>query len=128
MALAATVRTPVPWPLLVVGAGLLGTAVDLDHFVIARLRTGSWSQLRRCLADPRMALLEQDEIFQEGAVGKLARLASHLLITAVLVAGLSVVGPTLALAAGVVLAVHILCDVAWDLWRVRSSGATGDRH
>ncbi len=115
--LAATLSTPLPWPALVAGAALLGTAVDLDHFLIARVRTGSWEPLRRCLTDPRMGLLEQDEIFEDGDVGTLTRLGSHLVITAALVAALALIERSLAVAAGVVLAVHVLSDVVWDLWR-----------
>lgn len=118
--LAATVATPLPRPVLAVAAGLLGTAVDLDHFLIARVRTGSWEPLRRCLADPRMALLAQDEIFEAGDVGALARLGSHLVVTAVAVAALAPVARSLALAAAVVLSVHVACDVVWDLWRWRT--------
>lgn len=117
LGLAATLSTPLPPPLLVAGAGLLGTAVDLDHFLIARVRTGSWRHFRRCLADPRMGLLEQDEIFEDGDVGTLTRLGTHFVITATLVAALAPVERSLAVAAGVVLAVHVLSDAVWDLWR-----------
>lgn len=117
LGLAATLSTPLPWPALVGGAGLLGTFVDLDHFLIARARTGSWRHFRRCLADPRMGLLEQDEIFEDGDVGTLTRLGSHLVSTAALVAALAPLDRQLAVATGVVLAVHILSDVVWDLWR-----------
>jgi hypothetical protein len=117
LAAVATVPTPLPALAVVVGAGLLGTFVDLDHFLIARVRTGSWDPLRRCLADPRMALLEQDDIFEAGDVGSLARLVTHGLLTVGVVAGLWAVDPALALVAGVVLAVHIGCDVAWELAR-----------
>ncbi len=119
LGLVATLSTPLPWPVLVAGAGLLGTAIDLDHFLVARLRTGSWRHLRRCLADPRMALLAQDEIFEAGDVGTLTRLLSHLVITAALVAALATAGRSLAVAAGVVLVAHIVSDVLWDIWRWR---------
>ena len=118
-ALATVLQTPLSWPALVAGAGLLGTAIDLDHFLLARLRTGSWDHLRRCLADPRMALLAQDEIFEEGDVGTLARLGTHFLITAGLVAVLAGLDRSLAVAAGAVLVVHIVSDVVWDLWQWR---------
>ncbi|MFT4932951.1 MAG: hypothetical protein ACI91T_002854 [Natronomonas sp.] len=120
LALAAVIDTPVPWVVTVAFAGLLGTFVDLDHFVIARVRTGSWDALTRCLADPRMALLDQDEIFDPGDVGSAARLATHVLITVALVALLAGPAPGLAVVAGVVLVVHILSDVAWDRWRSKS--------
>ncbi len=123
-ALAVTLETPLPWPVLLAGAGLLGTAIDLDHFLVARLRTGSWRHFRRCLADPRMALLDQDEIFEEGDVGTVTRLGTHLAITAGLVAALVRVDRSLAVAAAVVLAVHIASDVLWDLWRSHRDART----
>ena len=117
VALAVTVSTPLPAPLLVVGATLLGTFVDLDHFLIARVRTGDWNALVRCLRSPRVAFLDQDEIFEGDAVGAWPRLGTHVVITAALVTALAVVSHALALAAGLVLAVHIGCDVAWDVRR-----------
>ena len=120
--LALTVETPLPAPVLVLGAALLGTFVDLDHFLIARVRTGTWEPLVRCLRDPRMALLDQDAIFEVGDVGVWTRLASHAVITVALVAALSAASPPLALAAGIVLAVHVGCDVAWDAWRGTLTG------
>lgn len=117
VALALAVETPLPAVALVGGAALLGTFVDLDHFLIARVRTGSWEPFVRCLRRPRMALLEQDGIFETGDVGARTRLVSHAVITVVLVGALATIVPSLALATGTVLAVHIACDVAWDLRR-----------
>jgi hypothetical protein len=64
-----------------------------------------------------MALFDQTEIFARGDVGARTRLVSHLVIAALLVGGLWGVEPGLAIVAGVVLAVHVCCDVAWDAWR-----------
>jgi len=119
VALAATIETPLPWPALVVGAGLLGTFVDLDHFVIARARTGSWEHLRRCLADPRLAFLRQTEIFEEGDIGALTRLSTHAVIAAALAVALWPVAPPLSIASTAVIGVHVLCDVAWELFHRR---------
>jgi hypothetical protein len=116
LALAAADVTSLAAVWLVAGAVLLGVFVDLDHFLIARLRTGSWEPLVRCLRNPRLALLDQDDIFATGAVGVWTRLVSHIVITVVLVAGLSVVDPALAVAAAAVLVAHILSDVVWDAW------------
>lgn len=63
-----------------------------------------------------MALFDQAEIFDDGDVGARTRLVSHTLITGFLVAGLAFPAPSIALAAGTVLVVHIACDVAWDAW------------
>lgn len=109
---------------VVLYAALLGTFVDLDHFLIARLRTGSWDSLLACLRDPKMALLDQSRIFETGDVGRWTRLGSHLVITATVGTLLALVAPTLALVSIVVLGVHIGCDLAWDTWR-RQAGSGG---
>ncbi len=110
-------ETGYPAVLVVTYAALVGTFVDLDHFLIARVRTGSWKSLRRSLADPRMALFEQDAIFETGAVGAWTRLGSHVVITVVLSGALLRPAPGLAFLTAAVLGVHIGCDLAWDQWR-----------
>lgn len=120
VALAGTVASTLPGPVVVGYATLAGTAIDLDHFLIARYRTGSWRHLRRCLADPRMALLDQAEIFERGEVGAWTRLGTHAVLIATLTAVLVAVSAALALVTAVVLVVHVGCDVAWDLWRRRT--------
>ena len=92
-------------------AAVLGTAIDLDHFVIARLRAGDWRHLRYVLAHPRAGLLEQDRIFSDGDVGAQSRLLSHALLGGALVAGLAFVAPFLALFSGLVVYVHVVCDL-----------------
>lgn len=120
VALAGTAASTLPGPLVVGYATLAGTAIDLDHFLIARYRTGSWRHLRRCLVDPRMALLDQAEIFERGEVGAWTRLGTHAVLITTLTAVLVAVSPGLALVTAVVLVVHVGCDVAWDLWRRRT--------
>jgi hypothetical protein len=106
-------------PALVVGyAAAVGVLVDLDHFLIARLNTGSWRAVRHGLADPRILFFDQTAIFEDGEVGSLHRLGSHLAITVVLVGGLLVVRPYLALVTVVVLVGHMVCDVLWDYTHV----------
>ena len=96
----------------------LGVFVDLDHFLIARLKTGSWDPLRFCLQNPIAAVAEQDRIFGSGDVGVLSRLLSHHLIGGVLVVATASLSVPLAIVTGVVLYVHVLCDLAWDSWRL----------
>lgn len=112
---------PVRGALVVGYTALLGTAIDLDHFVIARLRTGDWSSLRFALSNPRAGLLEQDRIFAEGEVGARARLVSHVAIGSLLVAVVWTVDPFLALVSGMVIGVHLACDVVHDV-RSESGG------
>ncbi len=92
--------------------------VDLDHFLIARLKTGRWDAVRFCLANPASGVADQQRIFDAGDVGLLSRLASHLLIVGVAVPLLAVSSVSLAIITGVVLYVHILSDVLWDRWRL----------
>jgi hypothetical protein len=97
--------------------------IDLDHFAIARLKTGTWEAFRFCLTDPLAAFTEQDRIFERGDVGALSRLLSHLLIAGVTVPVLALASHPLAIVTGVVLYVHIVTDVAWDIRRLRRRSA-----
>ena len=103
--------SPIESALLVAYAALLGTAIDLDHFLVARLRAGDWGHLRFAARNPRAAFLDQDELFEEGAVGAFTRLLSHALLGGLLVVGLLAIDPFLALVTGLVLYVHIVCDL-----------------
>ena len=102
---------PTRFALLVAYAALVGTAIDLDHFLVARVRAGDWRHLRFAVANPRSAFVDQDELFEEGAVGPQTRLLSHALIAGALVVGLVVVSPFLALLTTLVLYVHVVADL-----------------
>ncbi|NKE35864.1 hypothetical protein GWG54_08525 [Natronococcus sp. JC468] len=103
----------------VVGYGtVLGVAIDLDHFVIARYRTGTWDSFRFCLSHPLAAFAEQDRIFEGGDVGALSRLLSHLLLAGIAVIGLALVAVPLAVVTAAVLYAHVVADVAWDIRRL----------
>lgn len=112
VAIAAWIGAAPPRAAFVVGyAAFVGTAIDLDHFLIARLRVGDWHNLRFAIGHPRAAVLEQDRLFEEGAVGTLTRLLSHVLLAGLAIAGLAVVDGFLALLTAAVLYVHLLCDL-----------------
>lgn len=91
-----------------------GVLIDLDHFVVARVNTGSWRAARYCLGNPRAVFFDQGSIFREGEVGVLKRLLSHVLIAGALVGALAVVLPYLAVVTAVSLYVHLLADLLWD--------------
>lgn len=110
----ALVDLPFGWPSALVVAVVAGVGIDLDHFLIARVTTGEWRAVRRCLADPRLVFLDQDEIFQPGAIWPLQRLLSHAVIIALAVPGLWFVDVGLALFLGAVLYTHLLADLVWD--------------
>lgn len=95
-------------------AAVVGVGIDLDHFLLARLETGDWAAVRRCLADPWRVVGRQDEIFPAGEVGALQRLLSHVLLAGVAVAALALVDRPLALLTGVVLYLHVLADLYGD--------------
>lgn len=95
-------------------AGVLGVAIDLDHFVIARLHTGSWRTALSVIESPFSALTDQEEIFEDEEVLREDRILSHLLISPVLVLAVSVFDPTWAWVTGVVLYLHILTDATAD--------------
>jgi len=115
--------TPGRAALAVAYAGAAGTLIDLDHFLLARIRAGDWRALQVILRDPSLAVLHQDEIFAEGEVGTLRRLLSHVLLSGALVgafallASASVVAVFWAILTAVVLYAHLLTDLAWDVWR-----------
>ena len=100
--------------MLVAYVSFVGVFIDLDHFVIARFRTGSWQSLQYCLRNPRQALLVQDGIFESGDVG-LFRWLSHVLLGGAIVLVTAAVSPFVALATAVVLYVHVVSDLAYAI-------------
>ncbi|MHB9285500.1 hypothetical protein ACKVMT_00490 [Halobacteriales archaeon Cl-PHB] len=108
---------PGGWPALLAWAAAVGVFVDLDHFLLARWRTGSWEPLRRTLSSARVAVVDQEEIFETGDVGQMRRMASHLVIAGVLTGLLALVSASLAVATAVVLYAHVLGDAVWDTWQ-----------
>ena len=119
--LAALALRSLVSPLKLAGLFVYGVAlsvlVDLDHFVIARARTGDWSHLRAVLADPRNGIRGQKWVFADVEGMARQRLASHLVIGTVLVTGLRRRSPLLAAYTGVVLAAHVVCDLLRDSGR-----------
>ncbi|ELZ14503.1 hypothetical protein C477_20229 [Haloterrigena salina JCM 13891] len=97
--------------------------IDVDHLLIARIKTGSWDAVWFCLANPIAAVADQGQIFENGDVGVLSRLLSHLLIIGTVVPLLALASRSLAIVTGVVLYVHVVCDVVWDRWRLEDHAA-----
>ncbi|WP_152040413.1 hypothetical protein [Salinigranum salinum] len=98
------------------GGVCLSVFVDLDHFLIARGMRGDWSNLRRAVSDPRVGLIDQEEVFvgvEEPALRQY-RLLSHHLIGGVLVAGCSLVDTRLAVLVAVLLYAHVVADLLRD--------------
>ncbi len=91
---------------------LLSVFIDLDHFAIARARTGDWSNLTRCLTDPVWAFTEQEEVFADLDEDiDFERLVSHAVLGGLLTAGWYLVSPLMAVYTAVVLYFHVLADM-----------------
>jgi hypothetical protein len=105
-------------PLLLAGlfvyGVLLSVFVDLDHFVLTRLRTGDWRHLRACLANPTDAFGDQDWVFEDVDDMEHERILSHVLLGGVLVGVLVLVWPPVAVFTAVVLYAHVLADLLRD--------------
>ncbi|AXR78610.1 hypothetical protein [Natrarchaeobaculum sulfurireducens] len=108
----------IPAIAVVVYGVAVGVFIDLDHFLIARLKTGRWDAVRRCVRDPVIAVADQGQIFERGDVGVLSRLLSHLLVIGVAVPAIALLSLPLAVVTAAVLYAHIVCDVLWDIWRL----------
>jgi hypothetical protein len=111
-AVVLAVSTPsIPaWAVVVLALGA-GVGIDFDHFLIARWRTGDWAAARRCLRDPRIVFLAQEEIFETGDVGSFPRLLSHAVIAGVAVPALFLWRPYVAGVVGAALYAHVLGDL-----------------
>lgn len=117
LAVALLVVAPPPaHPLFLVGFVLfVGVGIDADHFLIARVNTGSWNNLRRVIRDPRLVFFDQSSIFDTLDVWAEDRLLSHLLLGGIGVIFFWAVGqPYWAGVAAAALYTHILADVYDD--------------
>jgi hypothetical protein len=92
----------------------LGVGIDADHFAIARLNRGDWTNLRRVVAAPRLALAGQDDIFDPGDVWRDQRLLSHLVVGGVLTVAAWLLDPFWALATGASVYTHVVADLVSD--------------
>jgi hypothetical protein len=88
---------------------LLSIFIDLDHFVIARVKVGDWHHLTDALGDLRVAFIDQELVFPDVSI-TVERLLTHLLIGGALVGTLVFVSVPLAVFTAVVLYAHIVCD------------------
>mgnify|MGYP000235865333 CR=1 FL=1 len=113
LALALT-DPPLSAPVVVAVAFVAGVLIDLDHFVLATRRTGGVAAVRRCLRDPRIVVFAQSEIFEDGEVGMLERLLSHVVIGGVAVPLCWLFSPYLAGLVGVTIYAHVLADLVAD--------------
>lgn len=94
----------------------VGVGIDVDHFLVAWLHTGSTKNVRRALANPLIVVFDQRAIFDEDDLSELQRLLSHAVIAGLAVGGLVAVGATgWATVVGVSLYAHVLADLVADV-------------
>ncbi|MFB9806037.1 hypothetical protein ACFFQF_12310 [Haladaptatus pallidirubidus] len=107
--------TPVLAGLFVYGV-LLSVFIDLDHFVLTRIRTGSWRHLTACLRNPIAAFGDQDWVFEDMDDTGLEheRILSHVFLGGVLVGVFVFASPAVAVFTAVVLYFHVLADLLRD--------------
>lgn len=118
------VAPPPVHPALVVAIVVaVGVGIDVDHFVLAGVLTGSTKNLRRVLRDPSIAVVGQEAIFDDEDLTEEQRLLSHVVIAGVAVAGLWFVSRYWALVVAVTLYAHVLADLYADVRAER--GTTG---
>ncbi|WP_435077328.1 hypothetical protein [Halococcus sp. AFM35] len=92
----------------------LGVFIDLDHFVLARLRVGDWRHLVGCLRNPKRVFTDQEHLFDgTGGMASL-RVLSHVLVGGVLVALARRVSRPVGTLTAAVLYVHVLADLLRD--------------
>ncbi|WP_136602234.1 hypothetical protein [Salinigranum halophilum] len=98
------------------GGVFFSVFIDLDHFVIARAMRGDWSNLRRAVTNPRVGLVDQEQVFADVDEPRLRqyRLLSHLLLGGVLVALASRLTVGLGVFVAVLLYAHVVADLVRD--------------
>jgi len=126
-ALALTTPSIPAWAVVAV-ALVVGVGIDFDHFVLAWYNTGDLEPVRRCLRDPRIVVVAQEEIFDEGSVGALNRLLSHVVVGGVAVPLLWLRDPYVAGLVATALYAHVLADlVSTARWGVVVERSATDR-
>jgi hypothetical protein len=121
-----------PVAVLAVAVGA-GVGIDVDHFLLARLNTGSWRALEAVLRDPALVVAGQDDIFEQTEVWRIQRLFSHVVIGTALVPPLYLVARPMGVVVGVALHAHLLADLFEDVrdepeYVRKSAAALAGRH
>ena len=94
---------------------LLGVGIDGDHFVIARINRGDWTNLQRCLQKPSRAFVGQATIFDSEDIWRDQRLLSYLLIGAGIATLLWPIDGYWAVATAVTIYTHLVADLYSDI-------------
>ncbi|MFB6128503.1 MAG: hypothetical protein ABEJ47_01950 [Halorhabdus sp.] len=108
---------PTVAPAIAVTYGVaLGVVIDLDHFVLAWVLSGSLAPFRRVLRTPWIVVTDPAAIFEADELGPYHRLISHVVIAGVLVPGVWLaVDPFVGVLSAAVLYAHLLADLLADV-------------
>ncbi|WP_136687327.1 hypothetical protein [Halorhabdus amylolytica] len=114
---AVVAGEPTLHPALAMAYGVaLGVLIDLDHFALAWMLSGSLAPLRRVLKAPWIVVTDPGSIFETADLGPYHRLISHVVIAGVLVPVIWLaVDPFVGLLSAGVLYAHLLADLIADL-------------
>lgn len=113
-------------PVVLVAAGTVaGVAIDIDHFPIARLRSGNWRSTRRVLSNPLLVVTDPERIFEGVPLDALERLLTHVLFGGLAVVVAWLAWPTLGIVVGISLYVHLVADLGHDVWLLHRSTGSG---
>lgn len=119
LAVAPPTVLGLPAAVLVPYAVVVGVGIDLDHFLIAWYNTGEPRAIRAGLADPRLLVFDQGNLFEETEISSHERLLTHAVVGGVATPATWVLTPTLGLATGLTLYAHVLTDLGWRVYRER---------
>jgi hypothetical protein len=95
---------------------LVSVFIDLDHFPLARIEAGHWGHFREAARNLPDVLLGRTTLFEPAIADRLRsqRLASHVVIGAVLAAAGWTIRPVVAGFTVLVVGTHVACDLLRD--------------
>lgn len=94
---------------------LLGTVIDVDHFLIARFNSGNWKHLVESVRNPSQLFFDQTAIFEPGALYRDQRLLTHHLLLGFATGITWFISPFLSFASAAAIYIHILADLYSDV-------------
>jgi len=119
LAVAPPTVLGLPAVVLVPYAVVVGVGIDLDHFLVAWYNAGEPRAIRAGLADPRLLVLDQGDLFREDEISSHERLLTHVVIAGLATPATWLLAPALGLVTGLSLYAHVLTDLAWRVHRER---------
>ncbi|MFT4890301.1 MAG: hypothetical protein ACI9YT_001215 [Halobacteriales archaeon] len=95
---------------------IVSVFIDLDHFPLARLQTGHWGHFWKAVRNLPGVLVGRTKLFEPAVADRLRprRLASHVVLGAVLAGAGWVLDPAVTVFTVLVVGAHLTCDVLRD--------------